>query len=74
MSPFNTVLIEKHTVKHLDPVGELFNIVVTTETGEWRETYGDESQVDVFLRGLKAMASLTGRYFGEENIRRRDAA
>jgi len=44
----------------LDPPITIYEVVVTNETGEWREAFGSRELVDAFLRGVRAEAATLG--------------
>ncbi len=53
---------------YLSPVLDVFNLELLNSTGAWGESFGSESDLRLFLKGVRAGAEMAGAMFKEPEI------
>lgn len=57
----NSIKIEINRIRiNLDPIHDVFNIVINGDDGEWRHTAGSEANIRTFLEGVRAGIAVMG--------------
>ena len=52
----------EHHHEVVDCKGVLYGVVVETDNSAWPEVYGSKAEVDAFIRGVRAGASMHGNF------------
>lgn len=53
---------------HTDPHHDIFEVTLSTDTGEWKETAGSKAELEILLAGVRAGAGILGGYLGTQDV------